>query len=146
MKPTSKDQFKEQFLRRPLNDQVQSYLCALAARNGGVLEFEFDEVMNVQDGDTCVVFVDGNKLLLKYSPEMTLIYSVRRGEQQQWAEQHANQTMAQQHQVHTDQSLADLEMQNRERERIRQQAQKMREEVEPLTGATRLRTSRNSPV
>jgi hypothetical protein len=144
MKPSSKEQFKEQFVRRTLSDQIQSYLCALAARNGGLLEFDYEEVMNIQDGETCIAFVDGDKIRLRYSPEMSLVYTIRRSEgPQQWQSNQTPQTATSA--LHDDAALAEMEARQKRQADLRQQAEQMRQS-DPLVGASRLRTSRNSPV
>jgi len=141
MKQSTVERFQSSWPTRSPNRQLLSLLAALVGKNGGSVELDLETVLDIDPGEAVTLTVEGDKLVLRYSPVQTLIYEV-----QDTGGPWRNETPASQASrsgMMTDEQLAEQEeMLHRTaalRKDLQEKAQALRDGVTPLTNATQFR-------
>jgi hypothetical protein len=146
-KLTPLEEFQNTWPTRSPERQLLSLLAAVVGREpGGKVELDIETVLDIDPGQAVVLAIEGEKIVLRYSPIQTLTYAIQ--DRGTWR----NETPASQASrsgIMTDSQLADREDDLIQATQIRkdlvEKAEGLRSGTTPLTGAVQFRkTARTS--
>ena len=129
------ESFQKQWPTRSPNRQLHNLLAALVAKDGGEVRLPIDNVLEIEQGETIVLQIDKGDIVLRYSPDNTLMYTTQDTGTIGF-DNHTPTDNTRRSHVPSDTELADMESLRNRQSDLRRQAESFR--TNPIMGASDL--------